>query len=168
MDAQKLRKILLKSYTMIFVITAILLAGGAGMIVAAFIREQGSMIAMLIFGLIFFGLGAVVVIRKLGSFIAVFSGSLPILKAIKEKDESFLVWIYREQINTTAGHNGTTLGTANNIVYFDRNGNNDTLVLSKISPDEIISYLVSVFPNAKVGYNEETKAEVARMLGKKI
>lgn len=168
MDVQKLRKLLLKSYTMIFVITAILLAGGAGMIVAAFIREQGSMIAMLIFGLIFFGLGVVVVIRKLGSFIAVFSGSLPILKAIKEKDESFLVWVYREQINTTAGHNGATLGTANNVVYFDRNGNTDTLVLNKTSPDEIIGYLVSVFPHAKVGYDEETKAEVARILGKKI
>lgn len=168
MDYDKLRKILLKSYTSIFVITAILLLMGVALIAYAFIDEKGSMVGKLIFGLIFFGLGAVVVVRKTGDYQKIVKGEFPILKAIKLGDKEFLLWAYHQQIDTTAGHGGQKVGSTYNVVFYDRDGKNETLVLRKTPPEEVLSYLSEVFPAARIGYTEEIKAEVSQLLGKKL
>lgn len=92
---------------------------------------------------------------------------LPILKAIRQGQKDYLVWMYVKEINTKV--EGVQAGTSNNLVLINRQGKMEELVLNrKTSPYDIMDYLGTEFPDAHVGYSDDTRAEVSQLLGKKF
>lgn len=170
MDYRKLRSILLKSYIGIFMIVFIILGAGVSIFVLLASTNHGmlSNILKIIFGGAFTGLGGFVLYKKLPDFMAIFSGNLPVLKALKEGDKDYVVWIYRQQIDTTMGNGGATVGSTNNVMFYDRNGHSESLVLRKTPAEDVIAFLKEEFPEARVGYDKKTRKEVSAILNKKL
>lgn len=123
-------------------------------------KELISISISLLFGLIILVMGIIALKRLLNDQIKAKKGTHPLLKALKERDKDFLVWVYIEQINTTLEKDGPVLGTAQNINYFTRDCKGKGKVImtgKKHSAQEVIDFLTTKFDIPYLDYSDETR-----------
>lgn len=170
MNYEKLQSILFKSTIKLMAIGIPMLLFGIYIIAFPFLDEsfQGSTMALVIIGgLITLG-GIVVLIKSIPIAIGAKTGNHPFLKAIKNGQRDYIYWVYGQQINTTLGNGGETIGKSNNINYFSKDckGKGIPIVLSKKdSPDEFIEFLQNHFDIPYIGYADETREAVNKYFG---
>lgn len=165
MNYDTFKSILAKSNQKILLVGFILLFIGVPILISNFIGS--SKVAAWIISLIFIILGLLVIIRSVNDLSKIKSDSFPLLKAIKQNQLNYIVWIYQKEI--TSKVEGVKVAKSNNIIVWSNNNKHYEIVLNKkTSPSEIIKYLSTLFPKAYVGYSEEIKKEVESLILKKI
>jgi hypothetical protein len=138
-----------------------------GGIFIATILVQENKIGYWIFAGFFLLLGLPVTLFSVRDLIRIGSDRLPLLNAIKYDEKDYIVWVYDNQI--TQKVNGVDVSKSSNVVLYDKNGKMIQVVLSrKIAADPVIDYLASAFPDAYIGYDDETRAAVGKLLNKKL
>ncbi len=165
MNYEKLKSILFKSNVKVLIIGIVILVMGVLAALFPFISESfhGSTTALVIIGGIFALLGLLALKNVFPAAIKAKSGKHPLLKAIKEGQKDYLVWVYKKQIDTTLGSGGATIASSYNIAYFtkDCKGKGGELVLSrKDSSDDLIDYLCTQFDIPYLGYADDTREAV--------
>lgn len=164
MDVNEVAKIMKGSATKVIILSLVIIGLGGAILVGAFLEEDGFNIGLGVFGGLITALGLIAIIRTI-----VAATKNPLVNAIKSGDREFLVWVYNKQINTTAGHDGPTLGTSQNVVLYYKDGKNLELTLGKKSdPVAFVQFLKQEFPNAHVGYSDDTRDAVSKILGKQL
>lgn len=118
-----------------------------------------------IFGLLFIGLSLFMIIKPIRDLSSLKSDSHPILNAIKTGDKNFIVWIYIKEIISNV--EGVKVGKSNNVVIVTKMNKTMELVINRrTSPDELINYVKSEFPNALVGFTNENSEKVKALFKK--
>ena len=169
MNYEKLKSILFKSNIKVLIIAIILLGIGVTIALYPLFNEKSNIIVITIFGGIFLLLGLLLTYKTASWLSQVKSDKFPLLKAIKENQKDYVVWIYRKQINTTAGNDGPTLGSSQNLLVYPKEGKMIEIVLSKKdSTDDIMEYLANEFNIPYIGFTDDNKEAVEKLLGKKI
>jgi hypothetical protein len=159
MNYKTLRKILLSSNIQVLIITIIVFGMGTAMLLYASSDSfGGSVIGLSLFGGLFFFLAIVLFYKFLPALYGALSGSDPLLKALRENEKDYLVWVYRKQIDTTLGNGGSTIGTSNNVVVYNKEGNMIELVLAgNRDPEEVILFLADEFDIPYLGYTDDNR-----------
>lgn len=168
MNDENFKKLLSKSRIRVAVIGAVIALAGAVMLASLIVMHETRPAYWVVTG-IFLLLGLSVLIFSLRDLLQIRSGAWPLLKAIEEGDQSYIVWIYNNEILSQVG--GTAVGKSSNIMLYNRHGKLIQVVLGKkasLSADTVIGYLASEFPAAHVGYSDQTRAAVGRLLNKKL
>ncbi len=150
------------------VIGGVIALAGAAMLISIFMMPDAKIAYWIVTG-IFVVLGFPLLILSLRDLSRIKSGTWPFLKAINEGQREYIVWIYNNEIISNVS--GVDVGKSSNIVLYDRHGKMIQVVLGKkasASANDVISYLASEFPNAHVGYSDQTREAVGRLLGKKM
>ncbi len=112
-----------------------------------------------IVGGLFAALGLFVALRGAVDLSRIRSGAYPLLRAIDQGDRTYLAWIYQKQIHSKV--EGVKVGESNNIVLVTRDNKAIEIVLNKkTSPQALIGYLCSEFPEALVGYSDAHQAAI--------
>lgn len=169
MNYKELKSTLSSSNIKVSIIGIIVLFLGGLSISYGLTNPKSSMIGLSIFGGLFIGLGLLVLYGALPVLIQIKSDTYPLLKAIKEGQKDYIIWVYNKQINTTAGHGGGTLGSSQNIIFYNKEGKSTEITLGgKTSPDSVIQYLATEFPNIQIGYADDTREAVSKILGKTV
>lgn len=165
MDYSGFQTVLTKSKRKMAIVGVFILIVGLPFIIAVFASENK--VLYWVFGLLFSLLGLFMIITSVRDLSKMKNGDLPILKAINQKEQDYLVWIYLKQINTKV--EGIQAGTAQNLVLVTKNGKTQELVLGKKTPvSELVDYLSEQFPNAYVGYSDDNRSAVSQLLKKKV
>lgn len=126
--------------------------------------SEGSTAGYIIIGLMLL-IGLIMMI-SFKDLIAIKSDEYPLLKAIKEHQSDFVIWMYQKQITSTV--EGINAGTSNNLIVCTKNDKMHEIVLGKkTSPADLINYLHTEFPEALIGFTDENKTAVNKILGKK-
>ncbi|NOQ72373.1 MAG: hypothetical protein GQ574_10255 [Crocinitomix sp.] len=141
---------------------------GTAMVIYSFSDSfRGSVIGLNIFGGLFLLLGLFVCYKLLPTLIKTLTGSHPLLKAIKNNQSDYILWMFIKQIDTTLGNGGATVGSSNNITIYSKDGDMFDLILSrKKSTEEYMDYLVNTFDIPYKGYSEETREQVNNRAGR--
>src|SRR3989344_8765184 len=164
MNYDNFKAILAKSNRRILLVGFLFLLIGAPILVSNFIGN--SQMAAWIISLLFILLVLLVIIRSMNDLSKIKSDSLPLLKAIKQKQLDYVVWIYQKEI--TSKVEGVKVSKSNNIIVRSNDNKHFEIVLTKkTSPTEIITYLTTLFPKVYVGYSDEIKREVELQLKNK-
>lgn len=165
MDYSGFQSVLTRSKRKIAIVGVILALCGAPFIIAVIVSESRAMYWG--FGLFFVLLGVLITIISVRDLSKMKSGKLPLLNAMNGNERDYLVWIYLKQINSKV--EGVKVGTAHNVVLYTKHNKMQELVLGKkTSPEEVINFLHSQFPEAYVGYTDENRAAVSKILNKKV
>lgn len=168
MNYETFRTLLSKSKIRIAVIGGVIALAGTAMLISLFMMHEAKVAYWIVTG-IFVVLGFPMLILPLRDLSKIKSGTWPLLKAINEGQNQYLVWIYNNEIISQVG--GTAVGKSSNIILYDRHGKMTQVVLGKkasASANDVISYLASEFPSAHVGYSDQTREAVGKLLGKNM
>lgn len=168
MNYELFKTLLAKSKIRIAIIGGVIAIAGTAMLISLFMMHEPKVAYWIVTG-IFVMLGFPMLIFSLRDLSRIKSGTWPLLKAINEGQLEYIVWIYNNEIVSQVG--GTAVGKSSNIVLYDRHGKMTQVVLGKkasLSANDVITYLASEFPGAYVGYSDQTREAVGRLLGKKM
>lgn len=168
MNYETFKTLISKSKIRMAVIGGVIALAGAAMLISIFMMPDAKIVYWIVTG-IFVVLGFPLLILSLRDLSRIKSGTWPFLKAINEGQREYIVWIYNNEIISNVS--GVDVGKSSNIVLYDRHGKMIQVVLGKkasASANDVISYLASEFPNAHVGYSDQTREAVGRILGKKM
>jgi|GEM_PF-4886830 hypothetical protein len=168
MNYERFKTLLATSKIRIAVIGGVIALAGAAMLLSLFMMHESKVAYWIVTGIVVVT-GFPMLILSLRDLSRIKSGTWPLLKAISEEQRDYIVWVYNNEIISQVG--GTAVGKSSNIVLYNRHGKLIQVVLGKkasASANDVISYLASEFPSAFVGYSDQTKAAVAKLLGKKI
>lgn len=169
MDVHRLKKIISASHIRISLVVILIFALACVFIYGALTTEKGSPIAQAIIGGLLLLASFIVWFKSFRALYQIRTNQHPLIEAIEHDDQSYLLWVYNNQINTTLGSDGPVVGKSYNVSYYARGGENSEMVLrKKDSPEELISYLSRCFPQALIGYTPEHKAQVEKEIGRKI
>lgn len=163
MNYIEFKSVLKKSSVKILIIGIFVLLIGLPILGANFFDESKT--SYWIMGLLFTGLGLLMVIKPILDILSINSDTHPILKSIQSGTKDFIVWVYIKEI--TSKVEGVKVGKSNNVVIVTKLNKMIELVLNnKTSPDELIDYVKSQFPNALVGYTSENSEKVKSLFKK--
>lgn len=163
MNYIEFKSVLKKSSVKILVIGIFILFIGLPILGANFYDESKTV--YWIIGLLFMALGLLMIIKPLLDILSIKSDTHPILKSIQTGNKDFIVWVYIKEI--TSKVEGVKVGKSNNVVIVTKLNKMIELVLNnKTSPDELIAYVKSQFPDALVGYTTENSEKVKSLFKK--
>lgn len=101
------------------------------------------------------------------SYSQIASGKQPLLNAILNNENDYVVWIYHNLIVSQV--NGINAGKSSNIVYYTKHGKMEQIILSRRhSADNVIGFISEFFPSALVGHSQENKDTAEKILNKKL
>jgi hypothetical protein len=163
MNYEKVKSILFKSNVKISIIGIIMLFLGGLSASYPLFNADSNIIITSIFGGIFMLLVIAVLWKSTPTLIQAKTEAHPLLRAIKEEQKDYIVWLYKKQIETTLGEGAATVGTSNNVVLYtkDCNGKATELTLSKKdSADDFIEYLTNEFNIPYLGYADDTREAI--------
>lgn len=166
MNLDMLKSILQKTvFKMVIVGTMLFTAGVIAFVILYAFADINSVIVgiiggvLVVFGILLFVLG----LRQIGK---IKNGNHPLVKAIVDKDEHLVAWIFKKQLNSQV--EGVTVNKRNSVIVVYNTGEFLDLKGRKISQDQLIDYFQKHFPNARYGYNQENKAFMTEQLGNKM
>ncbi|MCB0400941.1 MAG: hypothetical protein KDD41_02580 [Flavobacteriales bacterium] len=172
MNYETFKKVLSKANNIAVVISVILVLIGTAIIVNMLLgienKKTVSIVIGMFFGVLLLILGVIAFKRMLSDQLQARNDTHPILKAIKEGDRGYLMWVYVEQINTTLGHDGPKVGTSQNVNYFTRDckGKGKTIMTGKnYTAAEIIAYLSTEFDIPYLDYSDKTREAMNTYFG---
>lgn len=168
MNYEAFNILLSKSKIRMALIGGLIALAGAAMLSSLLVMHEPKIVYWIVTG-IFLVLGFPILLLSLRDLSRIKSGTWPLLKAIKEGDKDYLVWIYNNEIVSQVS--GVDVGKSSNIVLYNRSGKMLQVVLGKkasASANDVIGYLASAFPNAHVGYSDQTREAAGRLLNKKM
>jgi hypothetical protein len=135
----------------LFVSLLIILTGGMFFIP---VFTGDNKIVYWVVGILFIALGVFMLYKSISDLNKIKAGELPLLRAIATKDSGFIVWMYVQEIKSSV--EGVKVGTTNNVMIFDRNHKSESILLGrKENPHDLLNYLSTCFPDAKIGYTPE-------------
>lgn len=101
------------------------------------------------------------------SYSQIAAGKQPLLNAILNNENDYVVWIYHNLIISQVS--GVNAGKSSNIVYYTKHGKMEQIVLSRRhSADDVISFIAEFFPSALVGHSQGNKDTAEKILNKKL
>lgn len=165
MNYEAFKSLFSKSKRKFLFLGLLFLLMGGGVIAGALLGE--SKISYWIFAGFFLLLGLPITFLSIRDLVRISNDNLPLLNAIKYNDKGYIVWIYQNEIHQSV--EGMDVGKSSNIVLYNRDGKMMQVVLGrKASPEAVIDYLSDVFPDAYVGYKDETRMAVGGILNKNL
>jgi len=137
-----------------------------GFVYIPFFVSDGGMAALIIASIISL-MGLFVVIKAVKSLRSIRNGEHPVLNAIIKKNSSYLIWIYNEI--TTTNTNGYE-STHCTVRMFTKNKRHSYSLIVKSIEDAngLLHYLGESFPDAYVGYDDEIRAKMSKIIGRKM
>lgn len=166
MNFEKLKSILFSSLLKMNLIMLIMLGFSIGILTRPLYLTNNSVLSVSItflIGLPLFGMSVWFLIKQLPLMIQAKRETHPLLKAIKEGQKDYLVWVFIKQINTTVGHDGPVVGGSKNVSIFpkDSGGKGYDLVLNN-SDDaaNLVRYLTEEFEVPYLGFSDQTREAV--------
>lgn len=168
MNYEHFKTLLATSKIRIAIIGGVIALVAVAMVISLLVMHETKVAYWIVTG-IFVALGFPMLIFSLRDLSQIKSGTWPLLKALNEGQNQYIVWIYNNEIISQVG--GTAVGKSSNIILYDRRGKMIQVVLGKkasLSANDVIIYLASEFPDAHVGYSDQTREAVGRLLNKKM
>lgn len=163
MNYIEFKAVLKKSSVKILIIGIFVLLIGLPILGANFYDESKT--SYWVIGLLFVALGLLMTVKPILDISSIKSDNHPILKSIQTGTKDFIVWVYIKEI--TSKVEGVKVGKSNNVVIVTKLNKMIELVLNnKTSPEELIEYVKSQFPNALVGYTDENSEKVKSLFKK--
>ncbi len=151
---ESFKRILIKSNNKILITGIVIFITGALMAVGSLFADNNT--AGWVISSIFIALGLLILVRSLAAINQIKSDELPLLKAIKNQESDFMVWIYIKEI--VGKVEGVKVSKSNNVVICSKDNKHIEIVLSKKEdPEALIAYLLTLFPAALVGFTDENK-----------
>lgn len=163
MNLESFKEVIIKSGNRMFLVGLLPFLMGAGMLAGA--ATSGGT-ALWVIGGIFTAIGFLMFFIGVKSNSQVKNNTHPIVKAIIEKDTSFVAWFYDKRIKSQV--EGIQVGQSSNLVVIYKNGKGTEIILGKgknIEP--LMEFLSNHFPSAEVGYSDDSRAKMSQLLGKK-
>lgn len=161
---EKITDLLARSKRKLIWVSLLVIFTGALFLIPIFTGDNK--VVYWVFASIFIALGLFILIRSASELSRIQNGQLPLLKALKEGDSTFVTWLYVQQINTKAY--GAQVGQSHNVVVCDRLGKQQIFVLNrKVDPEPVMEFLYASFPGALIGYSKENAATYDELKRKK-
>ncbi|MBI3136439.1 MAG: hypothetical protein HYZ14_17320 [Bacteroidetes bacterium] len=164
MNYTEFKSILSKSKRKMIVVGVFVTLVGIPFLLANFLDQ--SKIVYWIFAAIFLALGLFMIVKPMSDLGKINSDQLPLLKAIKNQQRDYVIWVYQKVI--TSEVDGIKAGKTNNVVIYTNSNKMEEILLGKKgNVDGVIAYLSAEFPGALVGYSTETREAAGKILKKK-
>lgn len=166
MTTNDLKKILKISARRMLIVGIVVLSLTVLLTVAAL--SSGEIKTVYIVFIAFFGLISLLMFFvSIKSYSQIASGKQPLLNAILNNENDFVVWIYHNLIISQVS--GVNAGKSSNVVYYTKHGKMEQIVLSKRhTADDVIRFIAEFFPSALVGHSQGNKDAAEKILNKKL
>ena len=128
--------------------------------------ERTTIVGLCIFGP-FVPLTLFMLINSLRTKAKIISNEHEILLAIKNK-ENFIVWVYQHTMTTTQEHTNHKHKDYSLIMHKPNGKSLRFMIKEESQVHEMIDFISSKFPMAVVGFSEENRMEVSKIIGKEI
>ncbi len=162
MDITNFKRLIKKSYRGWMFAGLFIGPVGVLMGIGGVVRMEEDGPGLLIFGVVFTLIGLLLLVLGLKRISAVNNGEHPLIKAIEQKDQEFVTWLY---MNITTVNGVKSHG----VMIVKQDGKPITINARKENvASGIIEYLSIQFPSALIGYDDETRKAASERLGRKV
>lgn len=168
MNYENFKVLLAKSKLRVAIIGAVIALASVGMVTSLLIIHETKVAYWIVTG-IFVALGFPMLILSVKDLLQIRAGTWPILKAISEHQEDYVVWVYNNEVVSKVS--GVDVGKSSNIMLYNKDGKLTQIILGKkasLSANTVIHYLASEFPAAHVGYTDEARGVMSKRFNKKM